>query len=186
MAPETYEASGHFHFGGFRAQGNTEKWAVHTDVEYILRNEWNRFTLGAYYNWGGDNGKETENNLRMHGKYDRFITERWYGYVNTDFTKDRFQNLDYRIYGGAGLGYQFWDDDIKFLSFEAGPGYTHESFKTGEERNYATARWAVRFHYWLLEDRLQFFHDHEGLISVEDVDDTLVRTHCLTSIILSS
>jgi putative salt-induced outer membrane protein YdiY len=172
-----FEHSGHFHFGGFRAQGNTEKWELHTDVEYIVRNEWNRFTLGAFYNWGGTNGKATENNLQVFGKYDRFIDDQWYGYVNTDFTKDRFQNLDYRIHGGAGLGYQFWDDDIKFLSFEAGPGYTYESFKTGEQRNYATARWAVRFHYWVLEDKLQFFHDHEGLISVEDVDDTLVRTH---------
>jgi putative salt-induced outer membrane protein YdiY len=174
----TYESSGHIHFGGFRAQGNTEKFALHADAEYVIRNEWNRFTAGTIYNLGGDDGKESENNLRAYGKYDRFIDDHWYGYVNTDFTKDRFQNLDYRIYGGTGLGYQFWDDDVKYLSLEAGPGYTYESFRTGEEdRNYVTARWAMKFHYWLVEEHLQFFHDHEGLISVEDVDDTLVRTH---------
>ena len=176
--PGTYVSSGHLHFGGFRAQGNTEKFALHADAEYIIRNEKNRFTLGTIYNLGGDDGQESENNLRAYGKYDRFIDKHWYSYVNTDFTKDRFQNLDYRIYGGTGLGYQFWDDEVKYLSFEAGPGYTYESFRTGEEdRNYVTARWAMKFHYWLIGERLQFFHDHEGLISVEDVDDTLVRTH---------
>ncbi len=174
--PGAYLGSGHVHVGGFRSQGNTEKYALHADIEYILQNEKNRYTAGTIYNLGADTGKENENNLRAYGKYDRFIDKNWYGYVNSDFTKDRFQNLDYRVYGGVGLGYQFWDDDTKYLSFEAGPGYTYESFRTGEDRNYVTARWAVKFHYWLIGDRLQLFHDHEGLISVEDVDDTLVRT----------
>lgn len=90
VANGSYETSGHFHFGGSRTQGNTEKWSIHSDAEYVLRNEWNRFTLGAMYNLSSDDGKKSEDNLRFFGKYDRFIDDHWYGYINTDFTKDRF------------------------------------------------------------------------------------------------
>lgn len=100
------------------------------------------------------------------------------------------------------MGYQFWDDAIKYLTVEAGPGYTYEVFNEfetitttqaienntivdqfdiqrteSEKRSYATARWAVDFRYWLIEDGLQLFHDHEGLISLQDASDILVRTH---------
>jgi len=220
----TYVGEGAFHVGGFLSTGNTDKGSLHVDTEYVLRNEVNRFTIGGTYDLAHDritpdpdaaeddidihDTKETANNLRVFGKYDRFLDKNWYVYANADFTKDRFQALDYRISGGAGLGYQFWDESDKFLSFEAGPGYTYEVYngednidptealnadgsinpgflQTGtdeysredDERSYVNARWALDFHHWFLDESLQFYHNHEGIISVEKFSDVLIRTH---------
>ncbi|MCK5831420.1 MAG: DUF481 domain-containing protein [Methylococcales bacterium] len=199
----SYATSGHSHLGGSYKQGNTDTFSLHTDIEYVIENEVNRFTLGGMYNFGRQDRTENENNLRLFGKYDRFIDEHWYGYMNTDYTKDRIKNLDFRIYGGGGLGYQFWNDDIKYLTVEAGAGYTYQDYNDsikknrvpdinnsairesfdisavqvfGESKGYANARWAVDLRYWLLEDRLQFFHDHEGIVAF-DGESFSVKTH---------
>ncbi len=94
-----------------------------------------------------------------------------------DFQKDKFSDLNLRASLGGGLGYQFWETDVKNLRFEAGPAYVLEDFIEGEDRNFAAARWAVFFDYWLMPEHLQFFHDHEGLLSFDDVGDILVRSH---------
>lgn len=220
-APEgTYVGEGIFDLGGFLSTGNTEKGSLHAATEYIYRNEVNRFTLGGTYDLAHDSGKESANNFRVFGQFDRFLDANWYVYANADFTKDRFQDLDFRITGGAGLGYQFWDDSEKFLSLEAGPGYTYEVFTSEQKfnrlddntiayadgvlegqaidilgsgahqtsadtysrdledkRSYVNARWALDFHHWFLDESLQFFHNHEGIISLEQASDLLIRTH---------
>lgn len=219
-APEgTYIGEGVFDLGGFLSTGNTEKGSLHAATEYVYKNEVNRFTLGGTYDLAHDSGKESANNFRIFGQYDRFLDANWFVYANADFTKDRFQDLDYRITGGAGLGYQFWDDSDKYLSLEAGPGYTYEVYSserdallTAEEgyvdkenptkaihgddiykrsnegdkspaynehdkRSYVNARWAVDFHHWFFDESLQFFHDHEGLVSLANASDLLIRTH---------
>ena len=129
-----YVGTSDFNVGGFLSRGNTEKGSLHIDTEYIYQNELNRFTIGGNYDLSHDydeihdEARETSNNLRIYGNYDRFLDANWYVYAGADFSKDRFQNLDYRITGGAGLGYQFWNDSNKFLSFEADPGYTYEVY----------------------------------------------------------
>lgn len=217
-APEgTYVGEGIFDLGGFLSTGNTEKGSLHAAAEYIYKNEVNRFTLGGTYDLAHDTGKESANNFRAYGQYDRFLDANWYVYGNADFTKDRFQDLDYRISAGAGLGYQFWDDTEKFLSLEAGPGYTYEiysserdavltgsgyidkdsrepvdargiyskqrgadifkAYEDRDKRSYVNARWAMDFHHWFLDESVQFFHNHEGIVSLANGSDLLIRTH---------
>ena len=198
-----YVGTGDFNVGGFLSRGNTEKGSLHIDTEYIYQNELNRFTIGGNYDLSHDydeihdEARETSNNLRVYGNYDRFLDANWYVYAGADFSKDRFQNLDYRITGGAGLGYQFWNDSDKFLSFEAGPGYTYEVYTSRfinvnglyqdkkRKSNYANARWAIDFHHWFLDERIQFFHNHDGIVGLEkteldgraDDHDILIRSH---------
>ncbi len=187
VAEGEYIGDGALNIGGFLSRGNTEKGSLHVDTEYVYGNGVNRFTLGGNYDVTHDDGKESSNNLRLYGEYNRFLDDKWYVYAGADYSKDRFQDLDYRITGGAGLGYQFWDDSEKFLSFEAGPGYTYEVYSGDSERksNYVNGRWALDFHYWVLEDTLQFFHNHEGIAGLQktnvgDRDDDhtiLIRSH---------
>ncbi|MEE9339147.1 MAG: DUF481 domain-containing protein [Methylococcaceae bacterium] len=221
----TYVGEGIFDLGGLISAGNTKNGSLHAAAEYIYRNEVNRFTMGGTYDLArnssnGEPSKESANNFRFYGQFDRFLDANWYVYANADFTKDRFQDLDFRITGGAGLGYQFWDDSDKFLSLEAGPGYTYEVYTSEEKfnrlddntityadgilegqaidilgsgahqtsadtysrdledkRSYVNARWALDFHHWFLDESLQLFHDHEGIISLEQASDLLIRTH---------
>ncbi|MCH9698769.1 MAG: DUF481 domain-containing protein [Gammaproteobacteria bacterium] len=174
---EQIPLSGRVNIGGMKQSGNTDNQTFHADAELVARGPNNRTTIGVEYNQGAADGKENANNGRAYLSYDHFITDKWYAYANTDFSKNKFQDLNFRTFAGGGLGYQFWDDDIKYLSFEAGPGFIYEDFFVAEDRDFAAGRWALDFRYWLLEDRIQFFHNHEGLINLEDFADVLVRSH---------
>jgi putative salt-induced outer membrane protein YdiY len=169
--------NGHVSIGGMKQSGNTENQTFHADAELIARGPNNRTTIGVEYNQGASDGKENTNNGRAYLSYDHFITEKWYAYATTDFSRDRFQDLNFRAFAGGGLGYQFWDDSKKYLSFEAGPGYSYEDFNVAEDRDFAAGRWAIDFRYWVIDDRMQFFHDHEGIVNLEDFADVLVRSH---------
>ncbi len=179
--------NGHVSIAGMKQTGNTKNQTFHADAEIVALGPNNRTTIGVEYNQGASKvknpdtgqteGGENTNNGRAYLSYDHFITEKWYAYANTDFSRNKFQDLNFRAFAGGGLGYQFWDDAKKYLSFEAGPGYIYEDFSIAEDRDFAAARWAFDFRYWVVDDRMQFFHDHEGLINLEDFADVLVRSH---------
>lgn len=169
--------TGHLNIGGMKSSGNTENQTFHADAELQAKGPNNRTTIGVEYNQGASDSRENSNNGRAYLSYDHFITDKWYAYANTDFSRDKFQDLNFRAFAGGGIGYQFWDDAKKFLSFEVGPGYIYEDFNEGEDRDFAAGRWAIDFTYWVINDRMQFFHDHEGLVNFEDFADVLIRSH---------
>ncbi len=175
--PDNFPLSGQVNIGGMKHSGNTNNQTLHADVELQARGENNRTTIGAIYNQGANNGNENVNNSRVYLSYDYFITDNWYAYANTDFSTDKFQDLNYRASVSGGLGHQFWDDEVKYLSFESGPVYNYENYNVVKDRSFIAGRWALDFRYWLINDRMQFFHDHEGILNFEDLADVLVRSH---------
>ncbi len=169
--------SGYVNVGGIKTSGNSEKQTFHTDAEIIARGEKRRASIGVQYNQGADDGKESENNTRVNLQYDHFISKKWYTYVNTDFTRDRFQDLELRSTVSSGMGIQFLETDIVNVSLEGGPTYVKETFFEGTARDFVSSRWAFKFSLWLFEKKYELFHDHEGLFSSEDTSDFLVRSH---------
>lgn len=169
--------TGGVHFGGSKSSGNTDNQAFHADVEMVARAGNNKFSAGAEYNQVANDGKESKNDFHIYSQYDHYFMPKWYSSLFTNFTKDRFQDLKFRSTFGAGVGHEVWDTKRSFLSVEAGAAYTIEDFNTGTDREFIAGRWGVKYHYWVLEDRLKFFHDHEGLASFEDFSDVLVRSH---------
>ncbi len=174
--PDQALVSGKIHVGGSKASGNTDNQAFHADAEIVAKMGDNRFTAGAEYNQAANNDEESSNNFRAYGKYDHYFSADWYGLLYADFTKDRFQDLNYRSAFGVGVGHELWNDKTQFLSAELGVAYTIEDYSEAEDRTFMSGRWALDFHYWIVEDRLQFFHNHEGLLSLEDMQDVLLRT----------
>lgn len=168
--------AGGIHFGGSKSSGNTDNQAFHADVEIIARAGNNKFSAGAQYNQVANDGKESENNFHIFSQYDHYYMPKWYVSLFTNFTKDRFQDLNFRSAFGVGVGHELWDTSLSFLSAEAGVAYTVEDYEEGTDREFIAGRWGINYHYWVLEDRLKFFHNHEGLVSFEDFSDVLVRS----------
>ncbi len=167
---------GNANLGGAVYDGNTDRKSLHIDAELIARSLNNRITLGGAYNYGEDTGSESTNNAIVYSKYDHFFTEKWYGYANTTFETDKFQDLKLRSSLGGGMGYQFIENERTQLSLEGGVSYVNEDFISAASNSFAAGRWAFRFDHWLLVEMLQFFHHHEGLLSFDDVNDVYVRT----------
>lgn len=169
--------TGKIHLGGSKATGNTDTQTFHADAGIIARAGNNKFSAGAEYNQAANTGSESSNNLFIYSQYDHYFMPSWYASLFTDFTKDRFQDLNFRSTYGTGIGHEVWNSKRSFFSAEIGVAYTVEDFKTGEDREFMAGRWAIDYNYWLLEDRLQFFHDHEGIASLENAGDVILRSH---------
>lgn len=169
--------TGGVHIGGSKTSGNTDNQEFHADALITARTGNNKFSAGINYNQSANDGRESENNLHVFSQYDHYFLPKWYASLFTTFSKDRFQDLNSRTAFGAGIGHELWNTKLSFLSAEAGIAYTVEDYDEGTDREFIAGRWAVDYNYWILKDRLKFFHDHEGLVSFEDFSDVLVRSH---------
>ena len=109
-------------------------------------------------------------------QYDHFLTEKWFFYTNALFEKDEFKDIDLRSTIGAGAGYQFFETPLTNLSTETGLTYVNEDYEQGQDNSYPAGRWSVKFDQYLLDKKIQFFHFHEGFVSIEDTEDMFIRS----------
>jgi putative salt-induced outer membrane protein YdiY len=71
----------------------------------------------------------TANTNKGGARYDRDITPRWFGFVNTDFFTDALQDLNLRSVFGGGLGFHaIKRDSTTLLDILGGANYTHENY----------------------------------------------------------
>lgn len=168
--------SGRANAGVNISDGNTQTESVSLDGELVARSRINRFTIGATYQREEDDGEKTADNSSGYIKYDHFLSEKWYVLSNVTGTKDDFKDLNLRTDVGVGVGYQFWETDLRNLSFEMGLSYVNEDFIEAEDEDFSAGRWAVNFDQLLWKSPIRFFHNHEGLVSIEDSNDLIIRS----------
>jgi putative salt-induced outer membrane protein YdiY len=166
--------TGNLSAGGSLTEGNTERKTLRFDGETIARTLKNRYSLNGIFNRAEDFDRNTEFNSRVFGKYDRFFTEQWYGYVNTSFENDRFRDLRLRMMAGAGSGYQVFETPNLNLSLEAGLNYIRENHYVEENESYPGIRWAVKYDHLVFSGKVRLFHEHETLVGFEDTSHVLV------------
>jgi len=166
---------GHANLGGAVRQGNTDNSAIRFDAEGVARTKQNRFTIGANVNRAKNKGESIEFNSRGYAKLDHFINKQLYVYGNGSLEHDQFRDISLRSNVGVGAGYQVYDTASRSLAVEGGLGYVNVDYGDAEDRNYANARWALRYNQ-LVFSTIQFFHNHELLVSLEDTENTLVFT----------
>lgn len=157
------------------SDGNTDSKNYYVDGEIVARTENNRYTLGAAFSESEDDGDTTEKNYLGYMKYDHFLSQKWYMYANAMFNKDEFKDLNLLTTLGIGSGYQIWESDKKNFSVEAGLSYVNEDFDEAEDDSYPAGRWALRYDRFLFNTPAQFFHNHEFLFGLENLDDLYLR-----------
>jgi len=167
-------------------RGNTNRFMVGANGVAALRRDDDtnndRFTLGGGYNYGESGGGPPgtdktldTDNWNGFGKYDRYWTEKWYGYAGAKIEHDRVAALNYRISPGIGVGYQWWEGAESNFRTEAGLSFIHEDFDPGETSNNIAVRLAYHYDRDLTEN-LKFFHNLEYLPAIEDPGDYLLNT----------
>ncbi len=99
-----------------RGNSHSENLGVAADATLRRDDEWHndRFSLSAAYNYGRSrqNGVDTTSADNWFGqvKYDRFFTDKLYGYGLMRYDHDRLAFLNYRLSPGAGVGYQWVEE----------------------------------------------------------------------------
>jgi hypothetical protein len=184
--------TGNIALGGSLARGNSERqdfslrgtmYAHAGNNLGILGGEFNYAEQNPTPNIPGSKSKPSANNGRVFGEYDRYFTQKLFGFVRGEYKKNRFQDLDYRLSGFGGLGYQFLDDGISWLRFQAGAGYAIDNFFRAKNRDGAAGSWDLDFRRWLSNSKvMQFYLNNHGEYKFEDLGDILVLTRAGVSI----
>lgn len=168
--------------GATLTRGNTESSTANINAEATRRGERDRVYLAAGYLFANQRDNNTRQNSTsadnwfIKGKYDYFFTQRFFGYANMKYEKDRIANLDMRLSPGAGAGYQWVENASVNFFTEAGLTYVREVYTDPDEtRNYVAARGAYHFNV-VLNEHVKGFHNLEVIPNIEDVQAVLLYT----------
>ena len=180
--PEKVKWTGVVSAGATMVRGNTENNSASVGVEAARRTDNDRITLGAGYyfaeqrdNATGDHSTSADNWF-LKGQYDYFFTEKFYGYGNLKYEKDRIANLDMRVTPGVGVGYQWIESADLNFSTEAGLAYVHEEYTDPDDtRDFMAGRLAYHVDK-SFNDHVKAFHNLEYIPSFEDAATFLANT----------
>lgn len=173
LSGEGYRWTGNINAGGSLTNGNTETRSLRFDAETIARSLYNRYTVGGVFNRVEDQGRNTQFNSRGYGKYDRFLSARWYGYVNTSQEQDRFRDIRLRSMYGIGSGYQVYETPNLNLALEGGLNYIKEDYYEAQGESYPGARWAIKYDQLVHQGKIKVFHEHEALVGFQNENHML-------------
>ena len=174
VKPVTY--NGDVQAGASLTSGNSDTLNGNFSGKFVARSKRQRLTLRGLYHYGEDRNQLSAQEASGSVKYDFFVTQKLYTYVNTLLEHNKFQDLSLRSTMGGGLGYQFLEDARKALSFELGVSYFNEDFLKAEDNAYAAGRWSVNASYKLIPDRISLFHFHEGYFGFDTLKDIYLRS----------
>ncbi len=174
--PDRTVLSGRAALGGSVTSGNTDARTLHVDSEVVARNPAQRVTLDAELNEASQDGDDTASNWRLGMKYDHFLKDRTYFYVNSRFDHDRQADLDLRSTLGAGAGRQFIEREDLKLSLEGGASLVNEDYRSAADERFPGARLGLNYEQALWQGRLTLFHGSDLLLSLEDTEDYLYQS----------
>jgi len=120
------EASGSANY----QSGNTDKQTLNGRV-LVQRRTVEQRIIGEYIgNYDETENEETENNHRVTGDWDRFVTDRiFWSPIVGEYFKDKFQNIKHRVTLGPAIGYQILDTAKTSWRASGGPAYTKTWFE---------------------------------------------------------
>ncbi|MFK7913686.1 MAG: YdiY family protein [Pseudomonadales bacterium] len=149
-------------FGLAVSKGNseTESISLHYDTNMVRGNTEH---LGhAYWNTDEADGVTTRNQVDAGYSFRWYFRDSWYALGNLGYFKDELKEIDRRITVGAGLGHQFFANDIANFSTELGISQVFENL-AGESESNPAVRWGMDYNRWLRPEQVQYFYGHEVL-----------------------
>lgn len=169
-------STGNISLGGRVTDGNTRTQTYSGTADVTVRTDVNRIRFNAEFNRTRDDGEYTVDDAAGGVRYDHFVSESLYLNSNVSLARDRFRDLRLRTTAGVGLGYQFFDTATRTLSAELGVSYVNEDYYEAENQDNPAGRWALDYEERFAGNGIRLFHAQEGLVNLENTDDTIVST----------
>lgn len=158
------------------SRGNTEDGRLYGEGEFTARAKDYRYRIGGRGEQKEESGETTAQNYYLAGTYDGLIEDDRFWYVRSSLENDEFKDLRLRATLGAGLGWNLIDTSKTHLSVRGGLDYVVASRTTVPDENYPAFGWGINYSHWLLEDRIELFHDQVGLAGLTSSGDWSLRT----------
>ena len=172
--------TGAFALGASLSTGNANKRLVSSSFDAVRRSEFDRWTAKATWIYEEQRVAPGTYNiidriLRGSLKYDYFLSERLYAFGSGQADADLSANIRRRYNIGAGLGYQWVENDDVEFSTDAGLGYLSQEFRTNDpNQESVSARLAYALG-WQILDSVELLQDVEYFPSLETSANYLIR-----------
>jgi putative salt-induced outer membrane protein YdiY len=165
--------------GAILGMGNSETRTYNATADAEYRRAKDRVTLGFLTTSSEEKNTTpdwttTDRRTSAKAKYDYFLSEKAYAFVQSSADTDRQASVDLRWTAGVGGGRQFRDDKTWKISAEAGVTYFNEEFKTGVQDDYISARGAYNVE-WKANETWVLGQTTEVFPSLEDSEDIYVK-----------
>jgi putative salt-induced outer membrane protein YdiY len=157
-------------------RGNTDTDTYYVNADLVARSQKQRFTFVGELSNEKTDGVNTSESWQAIGKYDYFLSPKWFLYGSALFENDRFADLNLRSTLGAGGGYQIFESDPLNLSIALGPSYVNEDFIAAEDDDYFAAQWILNYDQAFFDKLFQLFHSDLATVGLEDIDQWQVKT----------
>ena len=176
--PSKVEWTGSFTLGATLTSGNSESTGINSSLDAERRAEHDRWTGKAFWNYVSTTDQTTDDSFistRKGGaslKYDYFATKEIYYNALTGFESDTVAGISLRYYIGAGVGFQWREEETFKWGSEVGLTNFDEDYRevTDEDKNYIAARLANNL-FWQINQQTSFEQTAEAFPSLEDSDD---------------
>jgi len=155
-------------------RGNTDEDEFEADFETRVRRMNDRFTFRGEYEEDKTNGSLTTQKWKQGNKYDYFLSEKLYYGALLAFEHDKFADLDLRTRLGPHVGYQFFETKELNLDTNVGLLYVDENYNEADNDDFWSLGWQIDFDWFLVPDRVQFYHRHTGFQSVDNADNLTI------------
>ncbi len=149
--PPPVKWTGDIRIGANQQSGNTENLSASIGAELSRKTDKDRIGLRFLFNYSEDGEKVTARNTYGALEYNYFFVKHVYGLLSLELLSDKFRDLNLRTIVGPGVGYLIWDDNVKFLSFEAGVSYFLEDRDVGKDNQWASGRLAGRLKWQIFQ-----------------------------------
>ena len=116
--------SGKLTLGLTLRSGNTEQVEYNASANLQRRTPATRLNVDYLGNVSSIDGTDTANNTRVNTEFDVWLSRRFYLVVPfAEYYRDPFQNLEHRLTGGVGVGYDLIDRPKLEWNITAGPAW---------------------------------------------------------------
>lgn len=179
--PVKHVWTGSVAIGASYQDGNTDTRGVNANANAEYRGEDDRWTIAGYWNYGETKDQATGDstiNARKAGlgvKYDYFLSKKVYAFANAGTETDLLADIQRRDFIGAGLGYQWREDETLKWGSEVGAGYFDERRYSDEDKDYIAARLANNID-WKINEKSNLSNILAVYPSLEDGDDVYSRS----------
>lgn len=173
---EEMSITGLVHLTADSSSGNTDSETYKFGADTRIRMDSVRHSIGVKYDTERTSNLKSKDERRLDYQYDYFISPVWFVTGQSSWQSNEFKDLDRRLTGGIGAGYQFFDTEKMKLSAESGLSYVQERFREADDRDRYTMRWALDF-YWdfdLFGSTLN--HKHELFQPLRETEDFEIQS----------
>ena len=155
------------------AKETENRWKVHAELSYVKTSgnsetetfaskiegnrDYNgtRVKLKGEFLYGKADKRENTNKLNLSGRLERVVFNKFFGFLQDDYYRDKFSGYDYRNVLSAGLGYDIFKTEKHKLKGMGSLGYAVEQYKAGGSEDYPTGGLNLDY-VWDIKENLRF------------------------------